>query len=85
MAAKREQVIWDNLWVITERLENKYSLKALCSAGMLVLHEMDAEQRETAIERAFLYPETAPEIVAAAEARQVKMKRTKVRRKPKAS
>ena len=85
MAAKREQTIWDNLWTVSEKLERKYSLKALCSAGVLVLSTMSAEDRETAIENASLYPEVAEDVVAEAEALTVKTKRTQSRRPSKSA
>lgn len=85
MAAKREQTIWDNLWAVSEKLERKYSLKALCSAGVLVLSKMNAEDREAAIEDASLYPQTAEDVVAEAEESTVKTKRTQSRRSSKAA
>ena len=34
MGAKREQILWDSVWDLSEQMENVYSLKALLSAGM---------------------------------------------------
>jgi hypothetical protein len=55
MPAKREQMVRENLWDVCADLEDTYSLIALCSAGILLLSEMTAEQRETAIKRAAKY------------------------------
>jgi hypothetical protein len=66
MAAKREQIIWKTVWPLAIKLERTYSLKAICSAGVLVLSEMSAEEREKVIERAFIYPHSAEDIVGGA-------------------
>lgn len=57
MGAKREQIIWENVWPVSQRLERLYSLKSLLSAGILLLSKMSAEERENAIEAARLYKE----------------------------
>ena len=57
MGAKREQIIWENVWPLSQKLERLYSLKSLLSAGILILSRMTAQERENAIEAARLYTE----------------------------
>ena len=57
MAAKREQIIWSNLWQVCEKLERSYTLKSLLSAGVLLISKMSAQEREEAVESARLYKE----------------------------
>lgn len=85
MAAKREQVVWKNLWDVAASLERKYGLTAVCSAGILVLSHMSAEEREEAIEAANLYPQTAADVVAVAEAESAAKKQNRPRRQPKSA
>ena len=80
MAAKREQTIWPNLWDVCERMENTYPLKAMCSAGILVLSKMEPAERERAMAQAKLYPDSPADVVAEAEALSAKTKRTQSRR-----
>lgn len=57
MAAKREQIIWSNLWQLCEKLERSYTLKSLLSAGVLLISKLSAQKREEAVEEARLYKE----------------------------
>ena len=49
MGAKREQVLWKGVWDICARLEKSYSLKAILSAGVLVLSKLTSDEREKAV------------------------------------
>ena len=51
MGAKREQILWDSVWDLSDQLENVYSLKALLSAGILIMSQLNASDRERAIVR----------------------------------
>ncbi len=82
MAAKREQTIWPNLWDVCERMENTYPLKAMCSAGILVLSKMEPADRERAMAQAKLYPDSPADVVVEAEAVPKGRKQKSVARKP---
>jgi hypothetical protein len=77
MAAKREQIILESVWPLAMKLERTYSLKAICSAGVLILSELTAEEREKMIERASIYPHSPEDIVDGSE---VDSKATKEKR-----
>jgi hypothetical protein len=52
MAPKREQILWQSVWSISERLEKIFSLKAILSAGILVFDKLSAEQKQEMIAEA---------------------------------
>jgi len=52
MAAKREQVFWKGVWPIVERLEKAFSLKAICSAGVLLFDKLSGDEQKQAIAEA---------------------------------
>ena len=52
MAAKREQLLWDSVWLIAESLEKVYSLRAILSAGVTLFANLSPLDREGAIRRA---------------------------------
>lgn len=49
MAAKREQILWDSVWDLSASLENIYTLRAIASAGVLLMSQLSASDRERAI------------------------------------
>ena len=52
MAPKREQILWKGVWPVCEKLEKIFSLKAILSAGVLALSELELEEREAYIAEA---------------------------------
>jgi len=84
MSAKREQTVWENLWELTAKMERIYSLKALCSAGILALSELSPAEREAIIERASVYPHSPKDVVDGAEADQAKLRQKTARRSSRA-
>jgi len=55
MSARHEQAIWKNLHGLCAELEDTYGLVAVCSAGVLLLSEMESGDREKLIARARNY------------------------------
>jgi hypothetical protein len=83
MSAKREQILWETVWKLSQKLERTYGLKAICSAGVLILSELSAADREKIIERAAIYPHSPDDIVAGAADNEAKLKQNRSRRTPK--
>jgi len=52
MAAKREQIFWKNIWPIAERLEKSFTLKAICSASILLFDKLTGDGQKEAIAEA---------------------------------
>ena len=52
MAAKREQVLWENVWPVAKRLEASFSLTAILSAGLLLFDELSGDEQKVAIAEA---------------------------------
>jgi len=49
MAAKREQILYESVWSIAEKLEIAFNLKAICSAGIVLFYELNGDQQIAAI------------------------------------
>jgi hypothetical protein len=52
MGAKREQVLWESVWSIAERLEEAFSLKAIASAGVVLFDQLSGDEQKQAIVKA---------------------------------
>lgn len=51
MPAKREQILWKNVWPIAERLEKSFSLKAILSAAIVLFDQLSGDEQKDAIAR----------------------------------
>ena len=49
---KRESILQQSAWVASENLERIYSLREICTAGVLVMASMSSEEREGWIAKA---------------------------------
>lgn len=63
MAPRREQLLWENVWPITERLEQFFSLKAVLSAGVLLFDSLTGDEQKRIIAKAH-YGEMTSQILA---------------------
>lgn len=52
MASRREDLIYAGAWEVAERLEKAYGLKAICTAGILLLDSLPPGERDAAVIRA---------------------------------
>ena len=64
MAPRREQILWENLWIPCRALETQgHSLVSMISAGFLLFYQLTPEQRYKAIEAARSFrTETPPDL-----------------------
>ena len=85
MAAKREQILWPNLWDLSKDLEDTYSLKGIMSAGLLIFSRLTADQREEMVKAAknYLPDQKADKLISSAGTRSSKKKQSPVFLPPK--
>lgn len=62
MASRRQQILWDSVWELSEKLEDVYSLRALVSGGVLLMSQLSASDRERAILAARNYGKTSERV-----------------------